>query len=196
MLIHQIQIYFLVETWLNNNITNSEIFPSDMNYDVVRKDREDGYGGVLIAIKQNFIFEAITVKQNVECQFLKIQLSNCKSLLIGCIYRPPISNIDYARELQEAIRLVMKNNISSVLWLSGDFNLPDINLEANNITGSQNSKEINETYMEIIAENFLEQMVNFPTRGTNILDLFATYRSLLVNRCQPLPGLGDHDIVK
>jgi exonuclease III len=68
-------IIFGTETWLNNNITNSEIFTSDMNYDVVRKDQEDGYGGVLIAFKKNFIFEAITVKQNVECQFLKIQLS-------------------------------------------------------------------------------------------------------------------------
>jgi hypothetical protein len=164
-----------------------------MNYYVVRKDREDGYGGVLIAFKKNFIFEAITVKQNVECQFLKIQLS--KSLLIGCINRPPKSNIDYARELQEAIRSVMKNNRSSVLWLSGDFNLPDIDWEANNITGSQNSKQINEIYMDIIAENFREQMVNFPTRGTNILDLFTTNRPSLVNRCQPLPGLGDHDIV-
>ena len=38
-------------------------------------------------------------------------------------------------------------------------------------------------------------MVNFPTRGTNILDLFATNRPSLVNRCPPLPGLGDHDIV-
>jgi hypothetical protein len=127
-----------------------------MNYYVVRKDREDGYGGVLIAITKNFIFEAITVKQKVQCQFLKIQLSNSKSLLIECIYRPLSSNIDYARELQEAIRSVMKNNKSSVLWLNGDFNLPDIDWEANNITVSQNSKEINETYMEIIAENFLK----------------------------------------
>lgn len=87
-----------------------------MNYDVVRNGREDGYGGVLIAIKNNFIFEAITVKQNVECQFLKIQFGNCKSLIIGCIYRPPSSNIEYARELQETIRSVMKNNRSSVLW--------------------------------------------------------------------------------
>ena len=49
--------------------------------------------------------------------------------------------------------------------------------------------------MEIIAENFLEQMVNFPTRGTNILDLLAPNTPSLVNRCQTLPGLGDHDIV-
>ena len=137
-------IIFGTETWLNNNITSSEIFPSDMNYYVVRKEREDGYGGVLIAIKKNFKFEAITVKQKVEC------------LLIECIYRQPSSNIDYARELQEAIRSVMKNNRSSVLWLSGDLSLPDIDWEANNITVSQNSKEINETYMEIIAENFLK----------------------------------------
>ena len=32
-------IIFGTETWLNNNITSSEIFPSDMNYYVVRKER-------------------------------------------------------------------------------------------------------------------------------------------------------------
>jgi exonuclease III len=55
-------IIFGTETWLNNNITNSEISPSDMNYDVVRNDRENSYSGVLIAFKKNFIFEAITLK--------------------------------------------------------------------------------------------------------------------------------------
>ena len=37
------------ETWLNSNIHSSEIFPS--NYDIIRRDRGDGYGGVLLAIK-------------------------------------------------------------------------------------------------------------------------------------------------
>ena len=36
------------ETWLNSRIHSSEIFPS--NYEVIRHDREDGYGGVLLAI--------------------------------------------------------------------------------------------------------------------------------------------------
>jgi len=38
-------------------------------------------------------------------------------------------------------------------------------------------------------------MVDFPTRYNNILDIFATNRPNLVNKCIPLPGISDHDIV-
>lgn len=37
------------ETWLNNNIHNSEIMPPI--YQCYRKDRKDGYGGVLVAVE-------------------------------------------------------------------------------------------------------------------------------------------------
>jgi hypothetical protein len=41
----------------------------------------------------------------------------------------------------------------------------------------------------------MEQIVDFPTRLDNTLDLvFTTHRSL-VNKCKPLPGISDHDIV-
>jgi hypothetical protein len=32
-------------------------------------------------------------------------------------------------------------------------------------------------------------------RHENTLDLFLTNRPSVVNRCEPLPGLGDHEIV-
>ncbi len=38
-------------------------------------------------------------------------------------------------------------------------------------------------------------MVDFPTRGENTLDLFLTNRPSLINRCQGLPGISDHDVV-
>ncbi len=41
----------------------------------------------------------------------------------------------------------------------------------------------------------MEQVVNFPTRGESILDLFLTNRPALLNRCEALPGIGDHDTV-
>ena len=40
-----------------------------------------------------------------------------------------------------------------------------------------------------------EQVVNFATKAVNTLDLFFTNRPSLVNKCLPLPGLSDHDIV-
>jgi hypothetical protein len=39
-------------------------------------------------------------------------------------------------------------------------------------------------------------MVDFPTRLNNTLVIFLTNRpSFIVNRCCPIPGVSDHDIV-
>ena len=40
------------ETWLSDSIKNSEIIPDNMNFTIYRRDREDSYGGVMIAISK------------------------------------------------------------------------------------------------------------------------------------------------
>jgi len=40
-----------------------------------------------------------------------------------------------------------------------------------------------------------EQVVNFPIRGHNILDIFGTNRPSLVTTCKPISGVSDHEIV-
>ena len=56
-LIHSIQADVLVgtETWLTTDHLSSEYFPTDQ-YGVFRKDRPDGYGGVLIVVSREFLF--------------------------------------------------------------------------------------------------------------------------------------------
>ena len=41
----------------------------------------------------------------------------------------------------------------------------------------------------------MEQIVDFPTRLDNTLDLVFTTHKSLVNKCNHLPGISDHDIV-
>jgi len=50
------------ETWLRNDISSSEIFPE--GYNVYRKDRWDGYGGVLVAVKTDYISEPIDTEND------------------------------------------------------------------------------------------------------------------------------------
>ena len=38
-------------------------------------------------------------------------------------------------------------------------------------------------------------MAMFPTRKSNTLDIFATNRPGLVNKCVPIPGIGDHEAI-
>ena len=39
----------------------------------------------------------------------------------------------------------------------------------------------------------MEQIIDFPTRGENILEIVATNRPNLIYRCLPYPGMSDHD---
>jgi len=45
------------------------------------------------------------------------------------------------------------------------------------------------------AECGFTQIVNFPTREENILDLFFTTQPSCVQYCEQIPGISDHDIV-
>ena len=38
------------EMWLTPDVMNSEIIPPELGYSIYRKDRPDGYGGVLLAV--------------------------------------------------------------------------------------------------------------------------------------------------
>ena len=61
--------------------------------------------------------------------------------------------------------------------------------------GYQYRKSINETFLQMEPDLGLTQMIDFHTRGTNILDLFFTNRPDLVNQCSPMPGISDHHAV-
>ena len=61
------------ETWLNNSIHNSEVLPT--NYEVYRKDRKDGYGGVLIAVKNTLISQDLEIKSDCEIVGTRIECS-------------------------------------------------------------------------------------------------------------------------
>jgi len=83
------------------------------------------------------------------------------------------------------------------LWIAGDFNLPDINWNKMTIEGSTYPNHINKSFIDIpvVQDLCMEQIVDFPTRLDNTLDLVFTTHKSLVNKCKPLPGISDHDIV-
>jgi hypothetical protein len=41
----------------------------------------------------------------------------------------------------------------------------------------------------------IDQIVDFPTRKDNILDLFCTNQSSLINKVKSIPGNSDHNII-
>ena len=79
--------------------------------------------------------------------------------------------------------------------MAGDVNLPDINWQDNCIEGHQYSLNTNNVFLEFLNNNGLSQIVNTPTRGFNILDVFVTNRLSLIESCTVVDGISDHKVV-
>ena len=80
--------------------------------------------------------------------------------------------------------------------MGGDFNLPDINWEKAEITSHKNLKGLNQKFLDTFNDTGLRQIVDEPTRGENILDIFLTNCPDLVKSKNIIPGLGDHEAVQ
>jgi hypothetical protein len=111
------------------------------------------------------------------------------------LYRPPDNNQKYAEDHCRTISSLSTLYRDSTIWIGGDANLPDIEWDTTSIKGNRYAIPINNTIINTMFDAGCEQVVNFATRAVNTLDLFFTNRPSLVNKCLPLPGLSDHDIV-
>ena len=84
------------------------------------------------------------------------------------------------------------------IWLVGDFNAPHINwplLEVTPLAGTK--RQIYQRLIDISLHRNIEQVIDKPTRGDNILDLFLTNNKSALQNFETLPPIGkaDHDIV-
>ena len=46
-----------------------------------------------------------------------------------------------------------------------------------------------------LLDNVFTQMINTPTRGSNVLDIFITDRPSLVESCDTVDGISDHEAI-
>ena len=79
--------------------------------------------------------------------------------------------------------------------LGGDFNSPGIDWEHGTLIDSYAPCYLREKLISLSQDTQMFQMVTFPTRAQNILDLYFTTHPNTVLTCEPTPGLSDHDAV-
>ena len=82
---------------------------------------------------------------------------------------------------------------TSILWIGGDANLPDIDWSTNSIQSHHYILSLNNIFLDFLHTNALIQMVDFPTKGPNIIDIFITNRPCLVEVCNTIGGISDHE---
>ena len=81
------------ETWLTPNVNNNEVISPEWNYNIYRKDRPDGYGGVMIAVsKQINSHEMTELRTDCELLWTQLAIGNSSKLFVGAYYRPHIGD--------------------------------------------------------------------------------------------------------
>ena len=199
----QADIVIESESWLNPSIKSQEVFPDSFN--CYRRDRPKGNGGrvFLLVSKQYYSSrpEELLIDDNVDCELVwaKVKVQGSSDLYIGSFYRPPDkTDAEYLQHLQSTLSRIPTDK-GAHLWLGGDFNLPDINWEEENVNSyASNSFSCNQL-LTIMKDSFLDQVVMEPTRITettsNILELFFTSNQTLINKVEIIPGIYDHKAV-
>jgi len=101
-------------------------FPK-LNYIVYRKDRSDGYGGVLIAVIQ-YLSSCEVSLQQFNHEILWIQLKACDGYkyAFGGFYQPNLDSSQPLEELDKSLDMLEEKFKHVTVWLAGDFNAPDI----------------------------------------------------------------------
>ena len=183
-------VIFGCKTWLKPAKSNGEIFPPGHEY---------------------MTFTALIERMATEesCLLFTAALTVIKLVLkLGLSYWLPRSSMESKQlswhpfigqpttmlsmeNLTNSLKHLCQSNPGGAIWCSGDINLPDIDWETLSICSYQYLKAINESFLDLLDIAGLEQMVDFPTREENTLDVFVTNRPSLTSKCCPLPALSD-----
>ena len=180
-----IAILSLTESHLNENFHDGEInIDGFSNY---RADRTAGIrkGGVIVYVKDDLLSGISNICSgsigNIE--YLAIEIS-CIKILYVSVYRPPTAELnDFIQVLSIIKSEIEKHQTMPNIVVTGDLNLPIINWSNLTINGgTASSRRQASLLLELFEDYFMEQYVHRPTRGDNILDLFATNDHELVSR--------------
>jgi len=191
--LHNPDFIAATETWLAPSILNSEIFPT--GYDIFRKDRSDGYGGVLFACRSNIQCTQITLNTPCEVIACKINSNNRNPLIFVTIYRPPHRDLLYMQNLRILLEELITSYFDCTIWLTGDLNLPDIDWNTLSVSHYQYPTAINNHFVDLIGFGGFTQLVDTPTRDNRILDIFATNQPSHITSCHIVPGISDHEAI-
>ena len=181
-----IGLLIITETHLSEDHIDGEINMKGYSHYAVNRAANAKRGGVIVYIRDDLApgTKIVTSGSIGNIEFLVLYLKSLNITLVS-IYRPPSSEFFHFDSVMNEVRLKIDeiNMYMPKIIFSGDLNFPIINwddLAVNGGTASDRRQAAN--MIGFFQDYFLEQYVKHPTRGNNILDLFATNEHELVSR--------------
>ena len=197
--VHNPHIVTVQETKIDSSIATSELFPETCPYNIFRKDRNLHGGGVMLLIHKDIPHMPLSELENdSESVWVKVFASKT-SHYVASWYRPPGGSSEdfhlFGDQLDQ-IRNKQKGNKPPSVHVLGDFNFKDIAWpDRLNKSGSMLSQSEGQMLIDIMNDHGLEQLVHFPTREKNTLDLILTSLPGQFQEIHSPDKLSDHDVV-
>ena len=191
-------IILLTETHLDNSIDSVEINMD--GYQIFRKDRNRHGGGVAVYVKDELapieIHVGIGDMQQPMTESLYVKILQCSvPCIIGAFYRPPNQSAVNRDLTLDALRnqfdyLCTRSNLP--FFLFGDFNDCCVEWESLHL-----ESELGRSLINLVDEYNLSQIINEPTRSSNLLDLLITNRDDCIDNVAVIDALDnlDHNMI-
>ena len=185
-----IKIFAVTETLLQDKIPTSLV--DIRGYVFERNDRNNNGGGTGMYIKQDieYIKREDLADNDIEATWIEINQKNCKSFILGVVYRPPDSSKHLSKNFDKKfINTIEKvNNENKEILIVGDLNINYL------------SKDSHLQLKESIALQGMHQIIKEATRTTidtkTLIDIILTNRpDNLCSASVILSTLSDHDII-
>ncbi|XP_068704053.1 uncharacterized protein [Montipora foliosa] len=179
-------LVFCVESWLNPNYLNCELLPSSADFTIYRRDRKNRRGGgVFLAVKNRLpSIRRRDLETDAKILACELRPDSRRKILAVVFYRPQDTDLEYLKQLKKTLLLASKAKFDQILVI-GDFNLSEIDWQ----TGTAKAGDCLHNYFtKLVKDNYLWQLVDFPTRGKNILDLILT---TIPTKVQHIHGFDD-----
>jgi hypothetical protein len=154
------------ESWLSKEINNAEVFRD--NYITFRRNRCTRGGGVFICFKNSIDCRVLWTDEVFKMIAVEVKGGNPKfSWKVVWVYRSPNDNMRVIERLAD--RTGFSGNSTKRSIIGGGLNLP--NAERNGNTGGNNGTQA--LINSLVWENEYSQVINSPTRGEALLDVWS-----------------------
>jgi hypothetical protein len=173
------------ESWLHEEINNAELFRGD--YITFRRDRCSRGGGVFICVKNHIDCRELWTDDEFEMIAVEIKSRNQKLTweIVG-MYRAPNEDMRCLERL--VARTGCTSNSAKRSIIGGDLNLPQVDWN-----GKAEGKNVTQALINsLVWENGFSQVVEVPTRGDALLDVYLVRPESSCTSSSIVQGISDH----